>query len=125
VAELAALRRARLAAVTGTELVAWHEALARAVDRISRWRRLPDSEPVGLGEWVAWLRTTYRLADRLPERWPDDPAITAELAALHRAWQAATAASAPGADQLHWHDALARVLDRLQHWQEEARRQLL
>jgi len=66
-----------------------------------------------------------RLADRLAERWQDDPAITAELAALHRAWQAAAAASPPGADQLHWHDALARVLDRLQHWQDEARRQSL
>ena len=82
----------------------------------------PDTTTAELVEWVGWLREHYRLDDRLPEHWQTEPAIVAELAALHRAWRTAFRPAAAGADPVHWHDALARVLDRLEDWQAVARR---
>ena len=66
-----------------------------------------------LAAWVNWLRTTYRLTDRLPAHWPDDPMAVAELAALRTAWHAAYANPGPTFEPVHFHDALARVLDRV------------
>jgi hypothetical protein len=71
---------------------------------------------------MGWLRAHYRLDDRLPKAWQSEPAIVAELAALHRFWCAAFRPAAGGADSVHWHDALARVFDRLEDWQAAARR---
>jgi hypothetical protein len=127
VAELAALYRAWQAAdapaAAATEQLSWHDGLARVTDRlIRRQAAAPDSATDELVEWVDWLREHYRLDDRLPEGWQTEPAILAELAALRRAWQAAFRPAAGGADAVHWHDALVRVLERLESWQAAVRR---
>jgi hypothetical protein len=76
--------------------------------------------PRWVSGWTGWSGPTTSANGC--RRWHDDPAITAELAALHRAWQAAYRPATASAEQLHWHDALARVLTRVQEWQDEARR---
>jgi len=69
----------------------------------------PEATAAELADWADWLRTTYRLAEEVPPTWRTDPAAVAELAALHRAWQAAYAPAAGPTERLFWHDALARL----------------
>jgi hypothetical protein len=87
----------------------------RAVAGARRRMAQPDPETAAaeLIAWVDWLRRHYQLADRLPDTWRSEPAIVAELSALRHAWLAAYGDLEPSFERVHWHDALARVLDRI------------
>lgn len=65
-----------------------------------------------LSEWVAEISERYYLRFVL-QGWQDNTAIRAELEALRLAHQAAFADDAGAFDQVYWHDALARTLQRI------------
>lgn len=70
-----------------------------------------------LTAWVDWLRETYRMQRAIPPGWEQDPALTAELQALHWAYKAAYKGVSDqdgSAQPLAWHEALARAQPRLQ-----------
>ena len=66
--------------------------------------------------WVAWLRSRYPLARRIPACWPQHPEVVEELTALWLAWQAAyTDPDAPLTAAADWHDRwLPGLLHRLE-----------
>lgn len=70
-----------------------------------------------LGDWVAWIRSRYPLARKIPACWPDHPELVEELTALYLAWQQAYEdADAPLTAAADWHDRwLPGVLYRLEH----------
>jgi hypothetical protein len=70
-----------------------------------------------LSPWVAWLRSRYPLAQRIPGCWDKHPEIVEELTALWLAWQAAyTDPNASLTAAADWHDRwLPELLHRLQH----------
>ena len=105
-----------------TAAVDAHDRRLRRVERTAvrrsasaRRRNTPRRHRPVAG-WVDWLRSSYRLTDRLPESWPDDPMVVAELTALHTAWQAAYTSPGPSLEPVHFHDALGRVLSRVDEW---------
>lgn len=74
--------------------------------------------------WVEWLIGRYGLATRFPKNWTEVPGVVEEMDALHAAWvycfDAETGAAAPGFEATQWHDALQRVLIRIQDvWRRE------
>jgi hypothetical protein len=83
----------------------------------------PETAAAELGGWVA-LRRHYQLTDRIPDTWTTEPALVAELGALQHAWQAASSGLEPSFERgMYWHDALARVLDRLSNdWMPRVRK---
>lgn len=83
----------------------------------------PEAAAAELIAWVEWLRRHYQLTDRLPDTWRSEPAIVAELGALRHAWLAAYGDREPSFERVHWHDSLARVLDRISDdWTHRARK---
>jgi len=83
-------------------------------------RRLPAGEAIVLSgrhkpmlRRPSWRPGSTGCAPRMPAHWPDDPMAVAELAALRTAWHAAYANPRPTFEPVHFHDALARVLDRV------------
>jgi hypothetical protein len=73
------------------------------------WRELTD--------WVAWVRSRYPLARKIPGCWAEHPEIVEELTALWLAWQHAYEdPDAPLTAASDWHDRwLPGVLHRLEH----------
>lgn len=72
----------------------------------------PD-EDTAFGEWANWLRATYCLQAEIPDAWADVPSVVAELRALYVAHQGAQDSEAGAMDQVYWHDALDRVVARI------------
>ena len=67
-----------------------------------------------LPEWVNdWLIPTFAL-DVVLKNWIEEPALRSELQALKLGYQAMAASAArPNFDAISWHDALARMVDRV------------
>lgn len=67
-----------------------------------------------LTEWVdEWLIPTFAL-DVILKNWSEEPALCSELQALKLGYQAMAASAArPNFDAISWHDALARMVDRV------------
>ena len=91
--------------------------LEEILDRVEAVEgELEESAAIDLGEWVTWLRRSYRLTSQIPADWAQTAGTRQELHALHAAWFAAykkdgtprqtSAATA-------WHDSLDRALDRM------------
>jgi Domain of unknown function (DUF4913) len=85
----------------------WRDLGPKAADEL--WSQLSD--------WVAWLRTRYPLAKKVPPCWREHPEIVEELTALWLAWQGAYVdANAPLTGPAEWHDHwLPGLLRRLEH----------
>ncbi|GGM79372.1 hypothetical protein GCM10012275_57440 [Longimycelium tulufanense] len=67
-----------------------------------------------LGEWVAWLVRTYRLASVIPPCWAAHPLIFEELAGLRVDWAGAwTDAEARHDAVVVWHEQLWRFRERM------------
>lgn len=85
------------------------------------WRHLgpqgADALWTELTSWVAWIRSRYPLARRVPACWDAHPEAVEELTALWLAWQAAyTDRDAQLTAAADWHDRwLPGVLYRLEH----------
>jgi hypothetical protein len=85
------------------------------------WRNIgPQAEEVlwkELDSWVAWIRSRYPLARKVPECWAKHPEVVEELSALWLAWQGAyEERDAPLTAAADWHDRwLPGVLRRLEH----------
>lgn len=81
--------------------------------------RLGPRPPVpardNLEEWVSWLTVEYGLDGVLGDhdRWANTPPVRHELAALRLASDVLTTAKAGSFEPIYWHDALARVIDRI------------
>lgn len=73
------------------------------------WRQLTD--------WVAWTRSRYPLARKIPPCWAEHPELVEELTALYLSWQHAyESLDAPLTAAAEWHDRwLSGVLYRLEH----------
>ena len=70
-----------------------------------------------LSEWVAWVRSRYPLARKIPDCWAKHPETVEELTALWLAWQAAYQDNnAPFTAAADWHDRwLPGFLSRIEH----------
>ena len=83
------------------------------------WSLRPVGDPVDsveLAGWIAWFALTYPVDQRYLD--VANSATRADLAALYLSWQAAyQSPDASSDDPLHWHEALARCIDRLENWQ--------
>lgn len=95
----------------GGDLVDWTKLPEDSGDHEASWIRLCD--------WVEWLTARYRLTreERLPACWPQHPELVEELTAL-RAWHLeAYGPDGSGQQAVHWHQALADLLNRTaQFW---------
>lgn len=75
----------------------------------------PGLGDADLEEWVDWLSAEYGLHGLLGDRdrWAATPPVRNELIALRLA-SAVLATAKPGSfEPVYWHDALARVIDRI------------
>jgi hypothetical protein len=128
VRELAALRAAWVVGYESDGVVPersstalhWHESLQRAVvrwhDELTTTLHPHDD---GLGDWIAWLVTAYRIEDRFPKRWDSIPGVRQEVAALRAAHRAAYTEDGRPRDSsaaLTWHEYLDRSFDRIKKW---------
>jgi hypothetical protein len=77
-------------------------------------------DPHELCTWVDWLRATYPVHDRIPDRWPEVPAVLAELHGLHLAHLAATTNA--GVSLPDWHETFQRALHRIERWTNDTRK---
>jgi hypothetical protein len=86
----------------------WRTLTSRAADNL--WALL--------GDWVAWLRSRYPLAGKVPACWAQHPELVEELTALHLAWRAAyTDPNAVPTAAADWHaHYLPGVLERIPGW---------
>ena len=88
--------------------------------------RIEDHEPrlnpgpvavvdANLQEWVDWLSAEYGLHGLLGDRdrWAATPPVRNELIALRLASDVLTTAKPGSFEPVYWHDALARVVDRI------------
>lgn len=68
-----------------------------------------------LEEWVSWLSAEYGLHSILGDRdrWASTPPVRNELIALRLASNVLTTAKPGSFEPVYWHDALARVIDRV------------
>lgn len=67
-----------------------------------------------LTQWVKWLVGRYGLAERFPDTWAGIPGVVDEMNALRMAWLYTYGEGpVPGFEATQWHDALARVLQRV------------
>lgn len=71
---------------------------------VSPWRQLAD--------WVAWLVSTYELAELIPPCWTQHPAAAEELAALRTSRIAAESGEDSDA-LLRWHERLGPAIARV------------
>lgn len=95
------------------------ELLNELATRIEDHEQRLGPRPVGvaydnLEEWVGWLADEYGLHSVLGDRdrWTIPP-VRNELAALRLASEVLTSAKPGSFEPVYWHDALARVVDRI------------
>lgn len=77
--------------------------------------RPPAATTDNLEEWVGWLTAEYGLHSVLGDRdrWSTTPPVRNELTALRLASDVLTTAETGSFEPVYWHDALARVVDRI------------
>lgn len=110
-------------------LTSAQDNLAARVDALEQAaQQCSGLDPVSLPEWVEWLRSSYGLEHRIPAAWAKIPGVRQELAALRASYRTAYDAKhhpRKGFDPVQWHDALHRVLTRIEevwHRNDVARR---
>jgi hypothetical protein len=107
--------RSQLGALLG-EIRQTFAALAARPAGVAAAPRTPPDHGA-LAGWLAWLHAHYPLQGKLPACWWRHPAVAAELAALHAAWQAGQGAQADPYAALDWHARwLPSTLDRIRDW---------
>lgn len=96
------------------------EVLNELATRIEDHEQRLGPRPAGvaydnLEEWVVWLTDEYGLHGVLGDRdrWANIPPVRNELAALRLASEVLTSAKPGSFEPVYWHDALARVVDRI------------
>jgi hypothetical protein len=78
-------------------------------DAIEQWGRLVP--------WVDWIRDRYSLQERIPACWYAHGPLIEELSSLHGLWVGAFLdKNAPASAALTFHDALDRIVLRIQRW---------
>jgi hypothetical protein len=109
----------------GIDEIYWYDAVARVAPRLRDHRRAAIGEPDEdqFFEWVEWLRRTYFLESSIGPKWPEVGPVVFELQALFKAYGRAFAPDAGGFEQVYWHDALARVLPRIEGYFKAHRKQ--
>lgn len=109
-------------------VTAAQDDLAARLEALEHATQSSELDPRALPEWVEWLRSSYGLEHRIPAGWAAIPGLQQELAALRAAYVTAYDAEdqpQSGVGPVQWHDALQRVLTRIEevwHRQDVGRR---
>lgn len=92
------------------------------------WWNPPAADPAAterlrraVADFGDYLIRTY-IMTAVPLHWTDDPALMAEITALYVEWVGAYHdPRAAYTDPIHWHESIARFIDRVRHYEDRRR----